>query len=258
MITCFLSGPGAPGGVHNYGLGNQLFQIATILSLAKDNNDTATFPMLLAPEFGGYHKTILSGITTELKGLHLSCHYIEPSFCYQELPYSDGCIYRGYFQSEKHFKHNRDYILSSFSFSNKVEEKYKEILNARTVSLHVRRGDYLNLQSHHPLQPQEYYTKALAEVGDFDFALVFSDDIDWCKQNLDIPNAVFVEGQKDIEDLKLMSLCDNNIIANSSFSWWGAWLNRSENKKVVAPKNWFGPDKQFDDRDVLPDSWIKI
>ena len=59
-------------------------------------------------------------------------------------------------------------------------------------------------------------------------------------------------------DLKLLSLCDNNIIANSSFSWWGAWLNTSENKKVVAPKSWFGPDKQLDDKDIIPDSWIKI
>lgn len=258
MITCDLLGPGAPGGPHNYGLGNQLFQIAALLSLAKDNKSTATFPKLKSASFGGYHRTILKGINTDSDSLVLARSYNEPSFSYLELPYIEDCLYCGYFQSEKYFKHNRNYILEAFSFSSEVEEKYRETLKRKTVSVHVRRGDYVNLQDHHPLQPQEYYDKAIKEVGDFDCALVFSDDLDWCKQNLIIPNAVFVEGQTDIDDLKLMSLCDNNIIANSSFSWWGAWLNKSKNKKVIAPKKWFGVAKNLDDSDIIPETWIKV
>jgi hypothetical protein len=258
MITCDLLGPGNPGGVHNYGLGNQLFQIAAILSLAKDNNTTCTFPKMESPAFGGYHQTLLKKIRTDSEGHLWARSYTEPSFSYSELPYIEDCIYFGYFQSEKYFKHNRDYILDAFSFSSEIEEKYREFLKGRTVSVHVRRGDYVNLQAHHPLQTQDYYDEAIKKVGDFDHALVFSDDIEWCKQNLIIPNAVFVEGQTDIDDLKLMSLCDNNIIANSSFSWWGAWLNKAKNKKVIAPKKWFGIVKNLDDSDIIPDSWIKI
>jgi|TARA_R110002012_G_scaffold14048_4_gene58930 hypothetical protein len=258
MITCDLLGPGNPGGVYNYGLGNQLFQIASLLSLAKDNDDTATFPMLLDPSFGNYYDTILSGVNTYTEGLQLSRQCNEMSFDYQELPYYEDCIYRGYFQSEKYFKHNRDYILDCFDFSTEAEVQYKDVLKTKTVSLHVRRGDYVNLQNHHPLQPQEYYIKSLEEVGGFDSILVFSDDISWCKENLILPNAMYVEKQSDVCDLKLMSLCDNNIIANSSFSWWGAWLNKSKDKKVVAPKNWFGPDKNLNDSDIVPEDWIKI
>ena len=258
MITCALLGPGNPGGSHNYGLGNQLFQIATLLSLAKDNDDTATFPMLLDPAYGGYHKSILAKVNTNSKDLWLSKQCKETEFSYRQLPYFENCVYHGYFQSEKYFKHNRDYILECFNFSTESEHRYEELLKTKTVSLHVRRGDYVNLQNHHPLLSRDYYDRALMEIGEVDTIFVFSDDIDWCKENLSLPNAEYVENQKYIEDLKLMSLCDYNIIANSSFSWWGAWLNTSENKKVVAPKSWFGPDKQLDDKDIIPDSWIKI
>ena len=90
--------------------------------------------------------------------------------------------------------------------------------------------------------------------------VVFSDDIDWCKKNLSHlnDNIVFVEGNKDYEDLFMMSYCDHNIISNSSFSWWSAWLNFNPHKMVIAPKNWFGPMGPKDVQDLIPESFIKI
>jgi hypothetical protein len=87
---------------------------------------------------------------------------------------------------------------------------------------------------------------------------VFSDDINWCKQNLSFPKMQFVEGQDNIEDLWFMSLCSNNIIANSSFSWWGAWLNNNPEKKVIAPKNWFGQYANINSSDIVPETWILL
>ena len=95
-------------------------------------------------------------------------------------------------------------------------------------------------------------------IGDYKNIVVFSDDIPWCKENLIFDNIIFIEGNKDYEDLWLMSLCEHNIIANSSFSWWGAWLNENKNKKVVSPLNWFGQQSNTNQSDIVPESWIKI
>jgi hypothetical protein len=102
----------------------------------------------------------------------------------------------------------------------------------------------------------DYYRNAIAEFSDDTRFLVFSDDIQWCKENFKGDNFHFIEGEKDYVDLYLMSLCNNNIIANSSFSWWGAWLNNTPNKKVIAPKQWFGKAKQLNTKDLIPETWI--
>ena len=104
----------------------------------------------------------------------------------------------------------------------------------------------------------EYYKNALDIIGGYENLYVFSDDINWCKTNLKFKNMVFVEGNDDVEDLWLMSLCDHNIIANSSFSWWGAWLNINPNKKVISPKRWFGEQTNLSSDDIIPVSWTKI
>ena len=88
--------------------------------------------------------------------------------------------------------------------------------------------------------------------------IIFSDDIKWCKNNFIGDKFTFIEGEKDYIDLWLMSLCNHNIIANSSFSWWGAWLNQNPNKKVIAPINWFGPEKKLNPKDIYCKNWIKI
>jgi hypothetical protein len=261
MITCDLVGPGCPGDIPNFGLGNQIFQIAAILSLAKDNNDYATFPKILDPDFGGYHNTIFHKLNTSLE--EEITKWCEASdFSYIELPYFEGCCYKGYFQSEKYFSHNRGHILEKLEFPSVlaayVGDKYKDILREETTSLHIRRGDYVSLDKIHPLQSCDYYYNAVESFPTSDRFLIFSDDINWCKENLNIPKSTYIEGESDVVDLLLMSLCKNNIIANSTFSWWGAWLNRNGDKKVIAPKDWFGPDSSLSDKDIVPDDWIKL
>ena len=88
--------------------------------------------------------------------------------------------------------------------------------------------------------------------------LIFSDDITWCKKNFIGDSFIFIENEVDFIDMYLMSMCINNIIANSTFSWWGAWLNKNKNKKIISPINWFGPAKPLNIRDVIPHNWVKI
>jgi len=263
MITCDLVGPSNIGNCPNFGLGNQMFQVATLLSLAKDNDDIAIFPKISNPDFGGYHDNIFREVNSYYPDDALTIYiYEEPEFSYTELPYIKGCCYNGYFQSEKYFSHNREYILDSLKFPDSmvsnVWDKYADILVGKTLSLHVRRGDYISLSNIYSLPTEDYYYKALDKFSGVDSVLVFSDDIEWCKNNFSVPNSFYVEGESDITDMLLMSMCKNNIIANSTFSWWGAWLNKYKDKVVIAPKNWFGPGSEFDSKDIIPDSWIKI
>lgn len=259
-ITFNLKGPGAPGGVLNYGLGNLLFQIATGVSLAKDNNSVATFPQLVETSYGGYHKNIFKQINT-FQPSNITNNFKQPSFNYSDIPFIENCIYDGYFQSEKFFKHNREYILSVINDIDTIQQ-IKEVypnISSNSVSLHIRRGDYVNLQNHHPLQSIEYYNLALDKINNYDSIYVFSDDMDWCKQTLKYENMIFVENQTDVFDLFAMALCSNNIIANSTFSWWGAWLNTNPTKKVVAPSTWFGQQRvELQNNDIVPENWILI
>jgi hypothetical protein len=141
-----------------------------------------------------------------------------------------------------YFKQYRHNILNLFeiddSTKNYLTEKYSDIQFENTCSIHVRRGNYVERQHFHPLQTVDYYKRAISIIGEKTLFLIFSDDIDWCKSNLDfIENKIFISGNLDYQDLYLMSMCNHNIIANSSFSWWAAFLN-SNCKVVLAPKYW--------------------
>ena len=142
--------------------------------------------------------------------------------------------------------------------SPSLKKKYGDILKENLCSIHVRRGDYLGLPNHHPACPLEYYEEAMKQMDDSKIFLVFSDDFGWCKENFTNSNVIFIEDNKDYIDLFLMTLCQNNIIANSSFSWWGAWLNQNENKKVIAPNKWFGKAIQHNTKDLIPPTWKTI
>jgi len=152
----------------------------------------------------------------------------------------DGVDLLGYFQTEKYFKHIEDEIRKDFSFDQELLETCKGFIEDDTISLHIRRGDYV-VNPNHPTQTMEYYEKALAKLPELP-VIVFSDDSDWCKDQelFDDDRFMIAEGNSTDCDLCLMSLCKYHIIANSSFSWWGAWLANS--KQVIAPKNWFGGD----------------
>jgi len=151
------------------------------------------------------------------------------------------------------FEYPEDYV-------NHIKEKYSEILKNKTCSIHIRRGNYLNLQQFHPVQDIHYFNKSIEKIPNDSYFLIFSDDIKWCKMNF--PNDerfIFIENNNDYEDLLLMSLCENNIISNSTFSWWGAYLNKNPNKIVVAPEKWFGFGNSMNDtKDLYCEKWIKL
>lgn len=187
---------------------------------------------------------------------------------YQELPklYGDSILLDGYWQSEKYFAHCREEALKAFGFN------WMPVF-PDTCAIHVRRGDYLLYPDKHPVVTVEYLTQAIGEiirVTDVRHFMFFSDDIAWCKKLVahDLhPSIVFgwkfdfSEGRTETEDLELMSSCQHQIISNSTFSWWGAWLNQNPDKVVISPSkhNWFGPgNAHLCTDDIIPDSWIQI
>ena len=249
MITCKLMGPG----VGNYGLGNQLFQIAAAISYAKDYSIASTFPCLEDPLYGGYNNNILRNVNTQDIG-EAEFQYVEPTFGFSEIPAKSSiCIHSSYLQSYKYFQHNRDLILDTF----KMTEGESEYLNTKYnpkdfVAVHIRRGDYLKVENFHTnLSKTSYYQQAMDKFPTESF-LIFSDDPAWASDNF--PKCTIVR-EEDYLELYLMSLCKGVILANSTFSWWGAWLNTTPNAKVIAPKNWFGPTNKLDTKDLIPPTW---
>jgi hypothetical protein len=172
----------------------------------------------------------------------------------------DNISLSGYYQSEKYFKHIEDDIRKDFTFKKDILTLAKQFLlqfgSSDIVSLHIRRGDYLKY-SHHPTQSLEYYSKSLEQFDSNLPVIIFSDDPNWVKsQELFSSDRFFISENNTTEfDLCLMSLCSYAIIANSSFSWWGAWLAKS--KKTISPKNWFGPPLVHNTNDLYCDGWIK-
>ncbi len=179
----------------------------------------------------------------------------------------------GYWQSEKYFKEIEDIIRKDFTLKEPISEEAKriseQIMKSESVSLHIRRGDYAKnerTKKVHGLCSPEYYSQALAFIlrkTANPKLFIFSDDITWAKTNLDLHDipAVFVsdgnDKVKNFEELYLMNLCKHNIIANSTFSWWGAWLNSNVGKIVIAPKRWF-VDETKNTNDLIPETWIRI
>ena len=247
------------------GLGNYLFQIAVTYSLSVDNNDELVYNIGDCRIIHGHISTYLNNIFRKIKFVDYVLPYVtyeEPSFSYNQIEYKPNLKLNGYYQSEKYFLHNRGKILELFEVDGVtkkyIQEKYGDVLLKDICSLHVRRGDYIKLPNHHPVCGIDYYSQAVDVIGHKCY-LIFSDDIQWCKDNLDfIPNKVFIEGNSDYQDLYLMSLCNDNIIANSSFSWWGSWLNINPNKKVVSPKKWFGSAINHETKDLIPNTWIEL
>lgn len=183
----------------------------------------------------------------------------------------DDVYLDGYWQSEKYFAEIGGIIRSEFTVRYPLDDRNGElaelITGSESVSLHVRRGDYASdpqAAHYHGECGPEYYTRCLDIIGEEmhdPYLFVFSDEPAWVMENLKFPFATtFVTHngpQKGYEDMRLMSLCRHNIIANSSFSWWGAWLNGNPDKRVLAPSRWFN-QPGIDTSDLLPDSWTRI
>jgi hypothetical protein len=249
------------------GLGNYLFQIAITYTYSKKMGKKMLFNIndIYSPHKPYNYYT--NNIFRKIEFNNITDFYTnvsEKSFEFNEIPNIDGNVtLNGYFQSEKYFIEVAEDILNLFEIDENTENylsnKYSNSLSGNTCSIHIRRGDYLKLPNLHPTQDLSYYIESYNIIGNNFNYLIFSDDIEWCYENFNfIKNKIFITGNTDFQDLYLMSMCDNNIIANSTFSWWGAWLNKNKNKIVIAPKLWFGNEANYNTIDLLPENWFKI
>lgn len=242
-------------------LGNNLFQIALLIGLEKKYGYNYFIPQW---KHSKDFKKLRYNTNITLKPKKT---YIEPSFKYTEIGsfgdiLGDLIDFRGYFQSWKYFDFCRETILDSFSFNPEVIFQAKKYLKdnfldpSSVVCMHLRRTDYLSKQHYHTnlLESTSYYIEAMKifkkENKKF---LIFSDDIEFCKRIFGGVEGVFFSENNEILDLCLMSLCSNFIIANSSFSWWGAYLSQDPNKFVIAPNKWF--ETNIDTSDLIPKEW---
>lgn len=176
----------------------------------------------------------------------------------------------GYWQTERYFKEIEGVIRKDFTLKNKpsfeTENWIEKVAKYNSISIHIRRGDYVHnpkTNQFHGVCSSEYYNDAINLISqkiDEPVFFIFSDDVDWVKENFKIGHPVFYVSNKmipDYEELHIMSKCKNNIIANSSFSWWGAWLNENPRKIVIAPKKWF-VTKKMNTVDLIPENWQTI
>ena len=238
-------------------LGNQMFQYAALKGIALKHGYSYSIPYSLFVNPWTDHqlntcfklnKNIVYG-TTNGKTIN------ESSFSFDEHLFNncpDNIDISGYFQTEKYFSHIKNEIIKDFTFRINFDKPFNKY-----IALHVRRGDYVNQPNYHPVCSIEYYMNALSIIQDDIPIVIFSDDINWCKEN--IKADLYMENTTNIQDLYLMTQATHNIIANSSFSWWGAWLNQNPDKIVVAPETWFGPAySHYIMKDLIPNDWIKI
>jgi len=251
-------------------LGNQMFQYAALKALSLRTEYEMFLPnhITIKPD-GCYDMTNNKWIEYKLDLLdcfNIVCpildnslpnQYQEQSFGFEPFTISDNTSIEGYFQSYKYFEDYKEDILNDFKFRDELLSKCQEEISQHInpVAIHIRRGDYVNHPGFWNITP-EYIQDALSYFSDDEYTfLIFSDDIEWCKQIFP-EEVIFVEGNNQFKDLCLMSLCNHNIISNSSYSWWGAYLNINPNKKIIAPKNWFTDPKPLNY--LYPNNWIII
>jgi len=285
------------------GLGNQMFQYAFASIIAKKNSsqiliDNSFFKLTekksgFTPrnfELDIFDNSYTNASILDIKsfnylsplnkikkriGLNWPKIYQESSFDFQDdvLSIKSPVYLKGYFQSYKYLAGFEGYIRNLFAFPiHKLSTQNKNLIpilnNQNTVSIHIRRGDYvsdLETSKFHGSCSYEYYLEAISLVTskmENPTLVFFSDDADWVKENFKSLscNKIFIDHNKGTNswaDMYLMSICSHNIIANSSFSWWGAWLNTNAGKIVIAPKKWFHT-KEIDINSIIPEEWIII
>ena len=265
-------------------LGNQMFQYASMRGIAAVKG----FDWVVPPE--NYDHTANYALFETFKMTNVQDKNIgfvegeilkETIHCYDENlvdSCSDNTNLDGFFQTEKYFENIADEIRTDFTFKDEYLKPCKEFidsLDTTPIFLHVRRGDAIGKEHYHPVAPMSYYVEALKRFDEDTPCFVFSDDLDWCKSqelfksdrflfndNIERYDYQSMDGSGSMQytllphvDLCLMSLCSGAIIVNSSFSWWGAWLQNNRGK-VIASKPWFGPSaSDLDTSDVVPDHW---
>lgn len=209
-----------------------------------------------------------------LKRILLPFYYPERTYAYDPdvFAQNNNIYFDGYWQTEKYFTHIADELRKEITPIKPLSEYSQsiraEIQKTNAVSLHVRRGDYItdtSANAYHSVCSMEYYQRAITYMTEripSPHFFIFSDDYEWSVENFKFLKHPFtcVRGseERNYEDMRLMAQCKHHIIANSSFSWWGAWLNPSKEKQVIAPKQWFANAPKNDTRDLLPEEWVKM
>lgn len=246
---------------------NRGYQLDAFILSAKVA-DSRKIQYLITPHFI-IRKKLWKALKIPFK--YADTHILEKNFPYDKdiASRKTSAYFDGYWQTEKYFGDCKDTIRQDFSFRNEEalrrHVQYEEVLNSNSVSIHIRRGDYVKNPKYRKrlyVCKLEYYKNAMKYLSERFENLTFyiaSDDHEWVKNNFEISKHIkLIESKNALEDLYIMSKCKHNIISNSSFSWWAAWLNSNENKRVLAPDIWFNPCAKIDFRDIVPDSWIKI
>ena len=246
------------------------FELSRVFSLVAAKAEPSTTHELLGWRENYWARKILR--RRQLAWLRGKKFVVEPHFnCWPDFFNVNGdCYLYGYWQSERYFKAFEAIIRQDFIFREPLQEQNAELAldmaTNQAVSLHIRRGDYVSNPKNHNIMSVcdlEYYRRAINYIAsqvEQPVFYLFSDDMAWVKQSLPMKfPCIYVEynsGTESYRDMQLMSLCRHHIIANSSFSWWGAWLNANPDKIVIAPKHWFSNGN--DDTDLIPDEWIRL
>ena len=255
-------------------LGNQMFQYAVTLGIARYTGVSFTIPdhdEVVVDPFGNRLRIELFDcfdIKPDNIGiLDTECVLSEKGFEFDptilHISRETNCTLYGFFQTEKYFKHcAREIREEQFTFKKQIVDECKEIVESffkNPISLHIRRGDFLINSGNHYNQNLDYYEEALKKFDNDRQVVIFSDDPDWCmEQELFTDNRFIVsQAASPYHDLYMMSQCSDFIIANSTFSWWGAWL--ANKGKVIAPKKWFGPNNvHLNTKDLYCENWVVI
>lgn len=268
-------------------LGNQMFQYAGLRGIAAKRG----YDWCIPPEnyqhrdnYGLFETFEMTNVKESNIGFVSGSVVQENDFCFTQ-DFFDACpdevSLDGYFQTEKYFNHIRDEILEDFTFRSeylKPCKEYIDSLDQPPIFLHVRQSDNIGREEYHPILPISYFEDALSNWSNDTPCFVFTDDLEWCKsqdyfkqdrflfnENAERYSYQTVDGTGQMQntllpqtDLCLMSLCSGGIVANSSFSWWGAWLQNNRGKIVAPnPKKWFGTaQSHLDTSDIVPDNWI--
>ena len=250
-------------------LGNQMFQFASLKGIARNNGYQFCFPPSANKDEWRDHQLLIPFKLSSTNELNIQ--YIDPDrptvvesgFGFDQNLFNkcpDWVSVQGFFQTEKYFKHIKNEIKQDFTFRDDIKIPCQEMMSSigDATALHIRRTDYITNPNHTCLS-MNYYEKALSHF-DVGPVLIFSDDPDWCKEHELFADDRFMISDNDDAylDLCLMTMCTGHIIANSSFSWWGAWLSNS--KKVIAPKGWFeGSDNShLDTTDIYCSNWTVL
>ena len=237
--------------------GNHFFQIAATYALAWDNGAQAFFPQLasLPTEYQHY----FSRCKIMPPNQSISYEWMEPGFRYHHIPYQPNMKIVGYFQSWKYFDRYRDRLLTLFAPTKSdlryIQKKYGSLINnLNTVGIQLRY--YFEDPYTYPQYGKDYLEKAMALFPKSSVFVVSSNRIEFAKSQISTEgrNVIFLENEPAYIDFYLLTMCQHNIISNSTFGWWSAFLNQHANQIVVRPSNW----SAYDTEDLCPNSWIKI